>query len=91
MQKPLSKVHQQSIEWFDRDVSGMDEVEFWMKFPALLCSRSVSRHFRLHLLAMKVWNIIENRACAAIVYGFSKPQTRECIYTNTFTSKVSRG
>ena len=41
---------------------------------------------------MKVWYIIENSVCAAIVHSFSKPRkTYECIYTNTFTSKLSRG
>ena len=49
-------------------------------------------HCNARLLAVKVWDIIENRACAAVVHGFSKPRTTfECIYTNTFTSKVSRG
>ena len=52
-------------------------------FPAT--ATRVSRPWRF-------WDIIENRACAAVVHGFSKPRTTfECIYTNTFTSKVSRG
>ena len=42
--------------------------------------------------AVKVWDIIENRPCAAVVHGFRKPRTAfECIYTIAFTSKVSRG
>ena len=64
----------------------------WTKFPALLWSRSFSRQCSARLLAMKVWYIIENSVCAAIVHSFSKPRkTYECIYTNTFTSKLSRG
>ena len=62
------------------------------KFPALSCSRSFSRHCSACLSALKVWGVIENRAWAAIVRGFSKPQTTfECIYTSTFTYKVSSG
>ena len=61
----------------------------------LLCKckqNSFSRHCDARLSAGKVWDMIENRACAAVVHGFSKPRTTfECIYTNTFTSKVSRG
>ena len=46
----------------------------------------------MRLSAVKVWDIIENIACAAVVHGFSKPRTTlECIYTNVFTFKVSRG
>ena len=57
---------------------GRDEIRASLKTPAWE--------------AMKVWDIIENRACAAIVHGFSKPRTTfECIYANTFTFKVSRG
>ena len=53
---------------------------------------SFSCHCNVRLSAMKVWDIIENRACPAVVHGFSKPWTTfECIYTNTFTSKVSHG
>ena len=54
---------------------------------------SFSCHCNVHLSAVKVWDIIENRACPAVVHGFSKPWTTfECIYTNTaFTSKVSHG
>ena len=64
----------------------------WTKFPALSWSRSFSRQCSARLSAMKVWYIIENRACAAIVHSFSKPRkTYECIYTNTFTSKLSCG
>ena len=62
-------------------------------FPLCKCKQnSFSRHCNARLSAVKVWNIIENRVCAAVVHGFSKPRTTfECIYTNTFTSKVSRG
>ena len=62
-------------------------------FPLCKCKQnSFSRHCKARLSAVKVWDIIENRACAAVVHGFSKPRTTfECIYTNTFTSKVSRG
>ena len=62
-------------------------------FPLCKCKQnSFSCHCNAHLSAVKVWDIIENRACAAVVHGFSKPRTTfECIYTNTFTSKVSRG
>ena len=64
----------------------------WTKFPALLWGRSFSHQCSARLLAMKVWYVIENRACAAIVHSFSKRRkTYECIYTNTFTSKLSRG
>ena len=61
--------------------------------PLCKCKQnSFSRHCNARLSAVKVWNIIENTACAAVVHGFSKPRTTfECIYTNTFTSKVSRG
>ena len=53
---------------------------------------SFSRHCNARLSAVKVWDIIENRACAAVVQGSSKSRTTlGCIYTNTFTSKVSRG
>ena len=38
-------------------------------------SRSFSCHCSARLSAVKVWDIIENRTCAAIVHGFSKPQT----------------
>ena len=62
------------------------------KFPALSCSRPLSRHCSTRLSAVKVWNIVENNACAATVHSFSKsPTTFEYIYTNTFTSKVTRG
>ena len=64
-------------------------------FSTFICKckqNSFSRHCNARLSAVKVWDIIENRACAAVVHGFSKPRTTfECIYTNTFTSKVSRG
>ena len=62
-------------------------------FPLCKCKqKSFSRHCNARLSAVKVWDIIENRACAAVVHGFSKLRTTfECIYTNTFTSKVSRG
>ena len=62
-------------------------------FPLCKCKQnSFSCHCNAHLSAVKVWDIIENRACAAVVHGFSKPRTTfECIYTNTFTSKVSHG
>ena len=62
-------------------------------FPLCKCKQnSFSCHCNARLSAVKVWDIIENRACAAVVHGFSKPRTTfECIYTNTFTSKVSRG
>ena len=64
----------------------------WTKFPAVLWSSSFSRQCSARVSAMKVWYIIENRACPAIVHSFSKPRkTYECIYTNTFTSKLSRG
>ena len=53
---------------------------------------SFSCHCNVRLSAVKVWDVIENRACPAVVHGFSKPWTTfECIYTNTFTSKVSHG
>ena len=52
----------------------MDDVEFRQNF-GLSCSRSFSRHCSARLSAVKVWDIIENRACAAIVHGFSKPRT----------------
>ena len=97
-------------------------------FPLCKCKQnSFSRHCNARLSAVKVWDIIENRACAAVVHGFSKPRTTsfsspepvvswsrgretrvgyklsrvalgtrmrttfECIYTNTFTSKVNSG
>ena len=66
-------------------------------FPLCKCKQnSFSHHCNARLSAVKVWNIIENRACAAVVHGFSKKPwtTFECIYTNTsdtFTSKVNSG
>ena len=64
-------------------------------FSTFICKcnqNSFSRHCNARFPDVKVWDIIENRACAAVVQGFSKPRTTfECIYTNTFTSKVSRG
>ena len=62
-------------------------------FPLCKCKQnSFSRHCNARLSAVKVWDKIENRPCAEVVHGFSKPRTAfECIYTNTFTSKVSRG
>ena len=62
-------------------------------FPRCKCKQnSFSRHCNARLSAVKVWDIIENRACAAVVHGFSNLRTTfECIYTNAFTSKVSRG
>ena len=57
---------------------GRDEIRALLKTPAWE--------------AMKVWDVIENRACTAIAHGFRKPRTTfECIYTNTLTFKVSRG
>ena len=38
----------------------------WMKFPAPSWSRSFSRQCSARLSAMKVWYIIENRACASM-------------------------
>ena len=38
----------------------------WTKFPALSWSRSFSRQCSARLSAMKVWYIIENRACASM-------------------------
>ena len=53
---------------------------------------SFSCHCNVRLSAVKVWDLIENRACPAVVHGFSKPWTTfECIYMNTFMSKVSQG
>ena len=44
------------------------------------------------LSAVKLWDIIENRACAPIVHGRSKQRTTfQSIYTSTFSSAVSRG
>ena len=64
----------------------------WISIRHKCKQKSFSRHCNARLPAVKVWDIIENRACAAVVHGFSKPRTTfECIYTNTFTSKVSRG
>ena len=69
----------------------------WTKFPALSWSRSFSRQCSVRLSATKVWYISENRACASmcsniIVHSFSNPRkTYDCIYMNTFTSKLSRG
>ena len=68
----------------------------WMSihhFPLCKCKQnSFFRHCNARLSAVKVWDIIENRAWAAVVHGFSKPRTTfECIYANIFTSKVSRG
>ena len=62
-------------------------------FQFVKCKQnSFSCHCNVRLSAVKVWDIIENRACPAVVHGFSKPWTTfECIYTNTFTSKVSHG
>ena len=41
---------------------------------------SFSRHCSARHSAVEDWDIIENRACAAIVHGFSKPPTTfECI------------
>ena len=62
-------------------------------FPLCKCKQnSFSRHCNARLSAVKVWDKIENRPCAEVVHGFSKPRTAfECIYTNAFTSKVSRG
>ena len=63
----------------------------WTKFTALSYSSSFSRHCSARLSAAKAWDIIEKKACAAVVHGFSKPQTTSgCIYTNTFTSTISR-
>ena len=69
-------------------------MNLYQPFSTFICKckqNSFSRHCNARLSAVKVWDIIENRACAAVVQGFSKPRTFECIYTNTFTSKVSRG
>ena len=38
----------------------------WTTFPALSWSRSFSRQCSARLSAMKVWYIIENRACASM-------------------------
>ena len=55
-------------------------------FPLCKCKQnSFSRHCNARLSAVKVWDIIENRACAAVVHGFSKPRTTfECIYSNLY-------
>ena len=64
-------------------------------FSTFICEckqNSFSRHCNARLSTVKFWDIIENRGCATVVQGFSKPRTTfECIYTNTFMSKVSRG
>ena len=63
--KPRRNVPQRSIEWFDRDGPAMDEI-----FGSL---GSFSHHCSARLWAMKVWGVIENRECSAIVQGLSKP------------------
>ena len=85
-------VSDQSVEWIERGVPGMDEVEKKDGISGSLVKQVISRQCSARLSAMKVWYIIENRACAAIVHSFSKPRkTYECMYTNTYTSKLSRG
>ena len=97
VRKPRRKVCQRSIE----RVRGLKEIfQRWMRADEVefrrnsgsLVQQVFSHHWSTRLSAMKVWDIIENRAREAIVLGFSKPRTTfECIYTNPFTSKVSRG
>ena len=77
---PLKEKNRRWMRW------NLDEI------PTLWRSRSYFRQCSICLSALKVWDTIENRVCAAIVHGFRKPQiTFCCIYTNTFTSMVSRG
>ena len=59
-------VSDQLVEWIERDVPGWMRCRKWMKFPALSWSRSFSRQCSARLSAMKVWYIIENRACASM-------------------------
>ena len=52
----------------------MDEVLFRQNFEF----SSAAGHFpatAARLSAVKVWDAIENRECAAIVHGFSRPRT----------------
>ena len=83
MRKPRQKVREQSIELFERDVPGMymDEMEFRQNFQL---SGAAGHHCSVRLSAVKVWNItkIENKACAAIIHGFSKPRTTLVHLTN---------
>ena len=99
VRKPRRKVCQRSIqrvsrlkEIFQRWMRA-DEVEFRRNSGSLVQQVIFPPHkWSTRLSAVKVWDIIENRAREAIVLGFSKPRTTfECIYTNPFTSKVSRG
>ena len=48
---------------------GLDEISG--SLVQLLCCRSFSRHCSASLSAVKVWDIIENRACATFFHGLS--------------------
>ena len=91
-------VSDQSSEWvvWKRYSSDGWELMRWSldEIPALSVQQVIfpPHKWSTRLSAVKVWDIIENRAREAIVPGFSKPRTTfECIYTNPFKSKVSRG
>ena len=59
-----------AIEWFE------EMFQRWMRWSlddisGSLVQQVISRHCSARLSAVKVWNIIKNRAYAAIVHGFS--------------------
>ena len=66
---------------------GLDEISG--SLVQLLCCRSFSRHCSASLSAVKVWDIIENRACATFFHGLSI-KAADNVWVH-FTSKVSRG
>ena len=104
LRKPWRKVRQWSIiEWFGRDVPAMDEVGFRRNFrlscaaghfpaTAARVSRPWSLGYNWKQSMRSTLPRPQHSALASAKLQQAKSQTTfECIYKNTFTSKVSLG
>ena len=59
----LKEMFRRWMRWSLDEISG--------SLVKLLCCRSFSRHCSASLSAVKVWDIIENRACTTFFHGLS--------------------
>ena len=82
MRKPPRKVRPRSIEWFERDALSIDEADL-DEISGSFVQHVIFPSLQRPSLAVKVWDIVENRACPAIVHGFSNRGQRLSAFIRT--------